>query len=183
MSRLGSDRVADRKAPGGASASASPSTGTRVRLEAARRTFAVSAKTVVGATILLGVALLLVLGLPADVLAQDAGQIKPYGDFPVIGGRGVIWITAQVHRMFAAFVLGVPMFAVVVEAIGIFGGDRRYDKLAKEFTRLLLIAYSATAASPAAPPLSSDSALRTSADSDSLVPVSTSIRPSFSSSA
>jgi hypothetical protein len=47
--------------------------------------------------------------------------------------------------MFAAFVLGVPMFAVVVEAIGIFGGDRRYDKLAREFTRLLLIAYSATA--------------------------------------
>src|SRR5205809_112877 len=47
--------------------------------------------------------------------------------------------------MFAAFVLGVPMFAVVAEAIGIFGGDARYDRLAKEFTRLLLVAYSATA--------------------------------------
>src|SRR5438552_15219957 len=47
--------------------------------------------------------------------------------------------------MFAAFVLGVPMFAVVTEAIGIFGGDERYDKLSKEFTRLLLVAYSATA--------------------------------------
>ncbi|MFN2384027.1 MAG: cytochrome ubiquinol oxidase subunit I, partial [Gemmatimonadota bacterium] len=40
---------------------------------------------------------------------------------------------------------GVPMFAVVAEAIGIFGKDARYDRLAKEFTRLLLIAYSATA--------------------------------------
>src|SRR3989442_4179614 len=47
--------------------------------------------------------------------------------------------------MFAAFVLGVPMFAVVTEAIGIFGGDERYDRLSKEFTRLLLVAYSATA--------------------------------------
>jgi cytochrome bd-type quinol oxidase subunit 1 len=47
--------------------------------------------------------------------------------------------------MFAAFVLGVPMFAVAVEAIGIFTKDERYDRLSKEFTRLLLIAYSATA--------------------------------------
>src|SRR5438132_1352974 len=37
------------------------------------------------------------------------------------------------------------MFAVVTEAIGIFGGDARYDRLSKEFTRLLLVAYSATA--------------------------------------
>ena len=80
-----------------------------------------------------------------ELLAQDASQIRRYGDFPVIGARGAIWITAQVHLMFAAFVLGVPMFAIVVEAIAIFGGDKRYDKLAKEFTRLLLIAYSATA--------------------------------------
>jgi cytochrome bd-type quinol oxidase subunit 1 len=76
-------------------------------------------------------------------LAQE--MMRRYGDFPVIGARGAVWIAAQVHLMFAAFVLGVPMFAVVVEAIGIFGGDKRYDKLAREFTRLLLIAYSATA--------------------------------------
>ena len=85
----------------------------------------------------------LVLIAPSAVIAQEG--VRAYGDFPVIGARGAVWIAAQVHLMFAAFVLGVPMFAVVVEAIGIFGGDRRYDKLAKEFTRLLLIAYSATA--------------------------------------
>jgi cytochrome d ubiquinol oxidase subunit I len=79
-------------------------------------------------------------------LAQEAlAEAPAYGDFPLIGARGAIWIAAQVHLMFAAFVLGVPMFAVVVEAIGIFGGDERYDKLAKEFTRLLVVAYSATA--------------------------------------
>ncbi|HEY0808969.1 MAG TPA: cytochrome ubiquinol oxidase subunit I [Longimicrobiales bacterium] len=70
---------------------------------------------------------------------------RSYGDFPVVGGRIAIWVSAQVHLMFAAFVLGVPMFAVVAEAIGIWGKNERYDRLAKEFTRLLLIAYSATA--------------------------------------
>jgi len=76
-----------------------------------------------------------------------AAQYVPreYGDFPVIGSRAAIWIAAQLHLYFAAFVLGVPMFAVVAEAVGIFGGEERYDKLAKEFTRLLLVSYSATA--------------------------------------
>jgi cytochrome bd-type quinol oxidase subunit 1 len=81
---------------------------------------------------------------PAWAQYQYPGT-REYGEFPLIGSRAAIWIAAQVHLLFAAFVLGVPMFAVVAEAIGIFGGERRYDKLAKEFTRLLLVAYSATA--------------------------------------
>jgi cytochrome d ubiquinol oxidase subunit I len=76
---------------------------------------------------------------------EAAAATREYGDFPYVGARVAVWVAAQVHLMFAAFVLGVPMFAVVVEAVGIFGGDDRYDRLAKEFTRLLLIAYSATA--------------------------------------
>ncbi len=78
-----------------------------------------------------------------------AGQsaMPDYGDFSLfgLGPRGAVWIAAQLHLMFAAFVLGVPMFAVVIEAIGMATGSKRYDKLAKEFTRLLLVAYSATA--------------------------------------
>src|SRR5437899_7496356 len=77
-----------------------------------------------------------------QAVADTAGA---YRDFPVIGSRAAIWIAAEIHLMFAAFVLGVPIFAVVAEAIGIFGKDQRYDRLSKEFTRLLLIAYSATA--------------------------------------
>ena len=46
-----------------------------------------------------------------------------YGHFPGIGGRGAVWIAAEVHLMFAAFVLGVPMFAVITELIGIVGKD------------------------------------------------------------
>src|SRR5881396_65741 len=82
---------------------------------------------------------------PLLLLQAAADTSRAYGEFPVIGARQFIWITAEVHLMFAAFVLGVPMFAVVTEAIGIFGGDERYDRLSKEFTRLLLVAYSATA--------------------------------------
>jgi cytochrome bd-type quinol oxidase subunit 1 len=83
----------------------------------------------------------------APLLAQEAAQAaaREYGHFPVVGARTAVWIAAQVHLMFAAFVLGVPMFAVVMEAIGVITKDEKYDKLSKEFTRLLLIAYSATA--------------------------------------
>jgi cytochrome bd ubiquinol oxidase subunit I len=83
--------------------------------------------------------------IAAPAFAQEAAAVREYGDFPVIGARAAVWIAAQVHLMFAAFVLGVPMFAVVMEAVGIWGRDEKYDRLAKEFTRLLLIAYSATA--------------------------------------
>src|SRR5213595_3243525 len=79
------------------------------------------------------------------LLQAAADTAAAYRDFPMIGSRAAIWIAAEIHLMFAAFVLGVPIFAVVAEAIGIFGKDQRYDRLAKEFTRLLLIAYSATA--------------------------------------
>ena len=81
---------------------------------------------------------------PEVAWAQEIAG-RAYGDFPLVGGRVAVWVAAQVHLLFAAFVLGVPMFAVVAEAIGIFGGESKYDKLAKEFTRLLLVAYSATA--------------------------------------
>jgi cytochrome bd-type quinol oxidase subunit 1 len=87
--------------------------------------------------------LALAIGAPllAQVAGPDYGEFAPFG----LGPRGAVWIAAQLHLLFAAFVLGVPMFAVVIEAIGIFGGQKRYDRLAHEFTKLLLVAYSATA--------------------------------------
>src|SRR2546425_4732585 len=79
------------------------------------------------------------------LLQAAADTTRAYGEFPVIGARAAVWVAAEVHVMFAAFVLGVPLFAVVAEAIGVAGKAQRYDRLAKEFTRLLLVAYSATA--------------------------------------
>jgi cytochrome bd-type quinol oxidase subunit 1 len=62
-----------------------------------------------------------------------------------ITSRVAIWIAAQVHLMFAAFMLGVPMFAVVVEYVGMRTAEKRYDDLAREFTKLVLVAASTTA--------------------------------------
>jgi cytochrome d ubiquinol oxidase subunit I len=82
----------------------------------------------------------------ALLLLQAAADTSgAYGHFPGIGSRGAVWIAAEVHLMFAAFVLGVPMFAVITELIGILGKEARYDRLSREFTRLLVFAYSATA--------------------------------------
>ncbi len=69
-----------------------------------------------------------------------------YRTFFGMDSRLVVWIVAQLHLMFAAFVLGVPIFAVMMEVIGVKTRDVRYDNLAYEFTRLLSAAYATTAA-------------------------------------
>ena len=68
-----------------------------------------------------------------------------YRTFPVVGSRVAIWAVAQLHLLFAAFVLAVPLFAFIIEVIGYKTGDPRYDELAHEFTRLLSVSFSLTA--------------------------------------
>jgi len=85
-----------------------------------------------------------------DAENQAKAKAKPYEEatyrrFPVVGSRVAIWAVAQLHLLFAAFVLAVPIFAFLVEAIGYKTGDRRYDKLAYEFTKLLSVSFSLTA--------------------------------------
>ena len=73
-------------------------------------------------------------------------QLRPrYRDVPYVGSRNVIWVIAQLHLLLAGFVLGVPIFAWVCEVVAWKGGEKRYDKLAKEFTKLLTSAYATTA--------------------------------------
>lgn len=72
--------------------------------------------------------------------------MEGYNTFFGADSRIVVWIIAQVHLLFAAFVLAVPVFAVSVEAIGASKGDKRMDNLAHEFTKLLSAAFSMTAA-------------------------------------
>jgi hypothetical protein len=85
--------------------------------------------------------------LPALVFGADVAPAAPteYRDVPYVGSRNVIWVVAQLHLLLAGFVLGVPMFAWVCEVVAWKGGEKRYDKLAKEFTKLLTSAYSTTA--------------------------------------
>ena len=68
-----------------------------------------------------------------------------YRSFPMTGSRVAAWVMAQLHLFFAAFVLGVPIFAMIVEIVGVATKDERYDRLAWEFTRLLVLAFTATA--------------------------------------
>src|SRR5262245_9916718 len=78
------------------------------------------------------------VGIPALSWAQDATSVTTaYRDIPQLGGsRNIIWVIAQLHLLLAGFVLGVPIFAWVCEIVGWRSGDKRYDKLAKEFTKL-----------------------------------------------
>lgn len=92
----------------------------------------------------IAVAVLLVVGLSSSyALAQEVSE---YRQFLGLDSRKVIWFLAQMHLFFAAFVLGVPLFAVIIEIVGWRTRDSKYDKLAYEFTSLLSVAYATTAA-------------------------------------
>ncbi len=69
-----------------------------------------------------------------------------YSTFFSLDSRKVIWFIAQMHLFFGAFVLGVPLFAVIIEGVGYKTGNEKFDKLAYEFTSLLSAAYATTAA-------------------------------------
>ena len=83
------------------------------------------------------------------LVAQGLSSLLPVADYralPWLGNRPAVWVVAQLHLMFAAFVLGVPIFALITEIIGVVTRERRYDDLAREFTKLLAMAYTLTAA-------------------------------------
>ena len=82
------------------------------------------------------------------VVASPAFALEPneYRQFMGIDSRLLVWFLAQLHLFFGAFVLGVPLFAVIIEIVGWRGGDAKFDKLAYEFTSLLSVAYATTAA-------------------------------------
>jgi cytochrome bd-type quinol oxidase subunit 1 len=81
--------------------------------------------------------------LPAE--AQDAAREPAYRAFPVLGSRLAVWAIAQLHLNFAAFILGVPIFAVIIEIMGWRTGDGRYDWLSHEMVKLTFAAFSTTA--------------------------------------
>jgi cytochrome bd-type quinol oxidase subunit 1 len=90
-------------------------------------------------------------GMAAErAAAEAAAKATPYAEaeyrtFPIVGSRVAIWAVAQLHLLFAAFVLAVPIFAIIIEVIGYKTGDVRYDRLAYEFTKLLSTSFSLTA--------------------------------------
>jgi hypothetical protein len=75
--------------------------------------------------------------------AQTPGA--PPVEFPYTGNRTAVWIVAQLHILFAAFILGAPIFVVISEWLGYRKHDPRYDRLAKEVMKVTVILYSMTA--------------------------------------
>jgi len=66
-------------------------------------------------------------------------------EFPYTGNRTAVWIVAQLHTLFGAFILGAPIFIVISEWLGYRKQDLRYDRLAKEVTKVTVILFSMTA--------------------------------------
>ncbi|MBI5369283.1 MAG: cytochrome ubiquinol oxidase subunit I, partial [Planctomycetes bacterium] len=85
-------------------------------------------------------------GAAAGAAAAAAAGSPDYPQLFGLSSRTLAWGVAQLHLLFGAFVLGVPIFACIVEAVGLVGGEARYDRLAREFTRLLSAAFSTTMA-------------------------------------
>ncbi len=80
-----------------------------------------------------------------SAVAYAQAPDAPPGEFPYTGNRTAVWIVAQLHILFAAFILGAPIFAVTAEWLGHRNQDPRYDRLAKEVTKVTVILYSMTA--------------------------------------
>ena len=81
--------------------------------------------------------------------AQEQKEVA-YRAFPFVGSRLIVWVISQIHLNFAAFILGVPIFAVIIEFMGWRRGmdteeGRRFDWLSHEFVKLTFAAFSTTA--------------------------------------
>lgn len=77
---------------------------------------------------------------PAPKLTEDS-----YPSLWGMNSRVAVWIVAQLHLFFAAFVLGAPIFVLVIELIGVLTKDSRYDNMAREFIKISMVAFSFTA--------------------------------------
>ena len=114
-----------------------------------------------GSSLKLGLATLLLLVSTAAAYAADAPTADPFGQnveyrelfsensrFGFLTPRIIIWIFAQLHLLFAAFVLAVPMFVLIIEIVGHLSKDpeqsKKYNGLAYEFCRLLTTSFSIT---------------------------------------
>lgn len=93
----------------------------------------------------LSITLLLLVFGTGTVWAQGPSPLGEYRELPGMGSRTAVWIAAQLHLNFAAFVLAVPMFALVIEFMGWRSKEQRFDRLAHEMARLLPPAFSITA--------------------------------------
>ena len=82
-------------------------------------------------------------------LASEPAPRSGAADYPRYGkldSRLAIWVVTQQHTYFGGFVLALPIFCLLIEVMGLLTRDRvaaaRYDRLARDFLRISLIAFS-----------------------------------------
>ena len=84
------------------------------------------------------------VGMPAPRLKED-----DYPIFTAFRSREAIWMVAQLHLYFAAFIVAVPIFVIVIEGVGVGSKDpemaKKYDKMAHEFMKISITAFAVTA--------------------------------------
>jgi len=83
-------------------------------------------------------------GPPAPKLSEE-----DYPIVPVINSRMAVWMVAQLHLFFGAFVVAVPLFVLVIEGISVGSKDQetkeKYDRMAHDMLKISISAFSITA--------------------------------------
>ncbi len=90
-------------------------------------------------------------GTPGRPASEPAPRLTA-ADYPRYGNvdsRLAIWVVTQQHTYFGGFVLALPIFCFIIEVMGLLTRDPvtavRYDRLARDFLRISLIAFSISA--------------------------------------
>jgi cytochrome bd-type quinol oxidase subunit 1 len=87
-------------------------------------------------------------GTPGGASGDAAPRSSP-ADYPRYGNlnsRLAIWVVTQQHTYFGGFLLALPIFCLIIEVMGLMARDpvtaARYDRLARDFLRISLLAFS-----------------------------------------
>ena len=87
-------------------------------------------------------------GTPGRPASEPAPRLSTtdYPRYGKVDSRLAIWVVTQQHTYFGGFVLALPIFCLIIEVMGLLTRDPvaavRYDRLARDFLRISLIAFS-----------------------------------------
>ena len=81
--------------------------------------------------------------------SSEAAPRSSPADYPRyrnLNSRLAIWVVTQQHTYFGGFLLALPIFCLIIEVMGLMARDpvaaARYDRLARDFLRISLLAFS-----------------------------------------
>ena len=84
------------------------------------------------------------VGPPAPKLKEE-----DYPRISLFSSREAVWLIAQLHLYFAAFIVAVPLFVLVLEGISMGSKDpetkKKFDRMAHDFMKISITAFALTA--------------------------------------